>query len=525
MKTYHIPYEHTHILKPIVLDYLYDKQKMESFYQNYPSLDNFDKMIENKEWDGDRNLLSNTFKEQYADINLQSDSNCARNIELLKYPNTFTVTTGHQLCLLTGPLYFIFKLLSTIKLADILRNRHPNYNFVPIFWMATEDHDYKEINHINVFGKEIKWEQDTKGATGKITTQNIDVFFSEIEKVFGIMDIQPLKDIYNTSKNLADATRGIVHFLFGKYGLLAFDADNRKSKSQFIDVMIADITQRNSYSQITKTNARLKSLHLVPQATEREINFFYLADNLRERLVWNGTHYHVLNTDISFTEKELVSHIHTYPERFSPNVLIRPLYQEKLLPNLAYLGGGAEIAYWLQLKSTFDYYKIEFPILMLRNSAMLIDDNVYNKWQKLGFELSDLFQDINHLINDWIQKNAEVAIHLDDEKKLLSQYYNSLKLRIGTVDKTLTYSIDAELKKALDGINHIENKVLKAQKNKFEVQTNQIRKIKDKLFPNGILQERVDNFLPFYLKNPEYFTEILYSSLNPFSKELCILIY
>ena len=181
---------------------------------------------------------------------------------------------------------------------------------------------------------------------------------------------------YTKFDKLADATRYLVNALFGQYGLVIIDADDHRLKQQFAHIIEQDIIEQNSFKNISATNEQLEKLGVHIQVNPREINFFYLMDGLRERIVFEDELYKVLNTEISFSKEELQKEISNYPERFSPNVVMRPLYQEYILPNIAYVGGGAEVVYWLELKSNFEHYKVDFPILILRNSGLVIPKRI-----------------------------------------------------------------------------------------------------------------------------------------------------
>ena len=301
------------------------------------------------------------------------------NIELLLNPNSFTITTGHQLCLFSGPLYVIYKLISTIKLARTLRASYPNYHFVPVFWLASEDHDFDEINHINAFGKRIQWKTNQTGAVGKMKLSNISQVLKELEELLGEGEnAQRLMSIFQSaysSENLSQASRIIINELFKEDGLLILDGDDPLLKSTFVDVMKKDIIDHAFYP-LLKDQTDLLSQQYHAQAHFRKVNFFELSNQQRKRL----------------TESTSESNIQSKPERLSPNVMMRPLYQEMVLPNLAYIGGGAEVAYWMQLKTAFEAEKIPFPILVLRPSALLIRPNQFKKLNQLDLSPVDLFQ-------------------------------------------------------------------------------------------------------------------------------------
>ncbi|MGO1650828.1 MAG: bacillithiol biosynthesis cysteine-adding enzyme BshC, partial [Sphingobacterium sp.] len=408
MKATYIDYKDTQSFSKTLLAYLDNEEALAPFYGNRPDWDGFQEQIKNKGENPHRALLYHALREQYGESLLSSSPEVAENISRLSDSKTFTVTTGHQLNIFTGPLYFIFKIISTIRLAHDLKEKFPDYQFVPIYWMATEDHDFPEINHTRAFGKKVSWDLEETAATGRIATDTITETVKQYCNTFGLSEnatqlTHLVQQAYRQGSNLADATRTFVNALFKRYGLVILDADRPDLKKVFAPIIERDILQSNSFKAIQNTSNALIDRGFEAQVHAREINFFYLTDDFRERIVpTDDGQFEVLNRNISWTEDSLKEEIQAYPERFSPNVVMRPVYQEVLLPNLAYIGGGAEIAYWLQLKASFDAYKIQFPILVPRNSALITDDQTAGKVFRLDFTFKSVFKSAEMLKNDFV---------------------------------------------------------------------------------------------------------------------------
>lgn len=522
MNTSFIPYAETGYFAKIVTDYIAQAPGLAPFYEHPPTLEGFEKAIQQKTKHAiDRKVLVDVLQEQYKGLSGKG----LENIAALGNDRTFSVTTGHQLNLFTGPLYFIYKIITTIKLAEEIQQKYPAYKIVPIYWMATEDHDFAEINHIHLYGKKITWEQETAGATGKISTAAIGTILTELKTILGEGEqaqglFQRIELAYTQHTNLAAATRALVHELFQDYGLVIIDADDARFKKAFANIMLTDITEQHSHRLISATNEQLKQAYEV-QVNPREINFFYLDKGLRERIIQEGETYAVNNSSLKFTAKELADAIQTHPERFSPNVVTRPLYQESILPNIAYIGGGAEIAYWLELKATFQQYQIPYPTLLLRNSVLWIDEGSKKRLDKLGIQAVELFQPINELIKSFIHKNQHKELSLEAECAAIAQSFQNILQKGLQQDPTLKGLIEAEKTKTLNAIAHIEQRLVKAEKKKHETEINQLEKVQEKLFPNGGLQERHENVIAPLINNPD-FIKILYSSLYPLNNKLTI---
>lgn len=518
----YLSYEQTRLFSDTVLKYLNRDDSLKNNYGRWASIENFEAQIKEKSGQScDRNVLVNSLKKQYRSI--ETSALVLKNIESLKLDNTFTVATGHQLCIFTGPLYFIYKILSTINLAEELSDKYPSKNFVPIFWLASEDHDFEEISSVNIFGELWRWQQKQRGAVGKIPTDSLKTLIHDLELRLGTTDtakelIFLFKKAYLEQSNLAAATQYLVNKLFAKFGLVILDANNREFKKKFIKQIKADVIEKSHLELIKQCSDSLPK----SQAFAREINFFYIMDGLRERIVYDGGRYKVLNSTIIFSRDEMIREIEEYPERFSPNVLLRPLYKELILPNIAMVGGGAELSYWMQLKSVFDYHNIVFPILVLRNSLLLVDPKSYKTIESLGFEISDLFTSDYILQEEYLSKQDSSDLNIDKELSQLEHVYSSL----ASVSENygLKDTVMAEKQKQIKSLKKIEQKLKKAHKQKHAVGLNKLLKIKSKLFPNRSLQERNDNFIQHELNTNNDLILVLKKAINPLRFDFTILI-
>lgn len=521
MKASYIDYKDTGNFSHTLLSYIDRDPQLADLISEWPDIAAFGRQIDRKSNAPaalDRDVLVRVLLSQYKSIpTFESEgSNLVRsNIIALGDQKTFTVTTGHQLNVFTGPLYFIYKIASTVRLAKDLKKAYPDKEFIPVFWMATEDHDFEEINHTWVHGKKISWDVPAVSGTGRMLTDHIGALISEYQSLLGLsMNANELSELAETAylgqANLADATRHLVHVLFKKYGLVIVDADDVELKRAFAPIITEDIIGQHSHQAIASNNEKLTSRGFAVQVSDRPINFFYLTDEFRERIVFEDGYYHVNRQDIRFTEQELRDEIASNPERFSPNAVMRPMYQEVILPNLAYIGGGAEVVYWLQLNEAFKYYSVPYPLLILRNSGMLADSRISEKLNRLNLDFKDIFKPTLQLKNEYVHAQSNHQLDLHTEWEELSTVFEKIKARATKIDPTLgpsTEAIHARLKHA---INRLEKKLLKADKRNHQDALAQIDRIKEKLFPNGGLQERTENFTVPYIKHgPELVDELI----------------
>ncbi len=501
----------------IFLDYINQKESLREFYEQFPLVENFENQIKTRNFPAaNRIVLAEVLEKQYADVE-KSDA-VIKNISSLKEEKTFTITTGHQLNIFSGPLYFIYKIVTVINTCKELKKAYPNYNFVPVYWMASEDHDFEEINHFYLFSKKYTWETEQRGAVGRFSPAAIKETMEVLPEKIALFE-----KAYSAHESLADATRYFVNELFGAEGLVTVEADDAKLKSLFREVVKDDLLKNTAKKLVEESSKELVNQGYKAQVNPREINFFYLDNQLRERIVLEGNSYHVNNTALKFSEAALLELLEKSPEKFSPNVIMRPLYQEVILPNLAYVGGPGEIAYWLQLKDMFVHYAIPFPILMPRNFAMVINKATAKKINKLNINTYDLFSPFLDMKTKFLHDNADSELNLSDELKEIAQVFEAIKSKAGAVDKGMEGFVGAESSKVFKSIKNIEKRLKKSEESKQEVAIKSLEGIKDKLFPGGSPQERHDNFMNFYLNNPDFINELL-EKFEPFDFNYNILI-
>ena len=504
MEVIKIPYKETNHFSKLVLDYLANDPKLKSFINDFPSLDSFSTQITQKSFQNiDRIALHKVLKNQ----NLNPSKETLKNIDTIKDENTFSITTGHQLCLFTGPLYLIYKIASTINLVETLKVKFPENNFIPIFWLASEDHDFEEVSSINLFNKKIKWSTKQKGAVGKMNTTDVNVLIDQIKEVLGesgnSVDLISLFKKAYTNNNLAQATRIILNKLFGEYGLVIIDADSKVLKNKLIDIIKKDVLKSDLFNDINKISEEF-SAHYKLQAKPREINFFRIKNNSRVRI----------------DEKTSSNDIENNFFEYSPNVLLRPLYQELILPNLAYVGGGAEISYWMLLKQVFKNNNIVMPLLILRNSALIMTAKNQKKINQLAISSNELFNDIDLLKKQFTLRNNN-NILLNDEINQLEEIYQRIKNKIS--DLSFQTSLESMKVKNIQMLSNTEKKIITHFKNRNIISLNKLEKIISLLFPENSLQERYDNFIPYYLNYGENFIKILVKELNPLDTNFVIL--
>ncbi|HVI47104.1 MAG TPA: bacillithiol biosynthesis cysteine-adding enzyme BshC [Chitinophaga sp.] len=522
----HIPYGNTGYFNQLVIDFLAEDQKIRPFYTYSPVHPDFTAAMKARQsFDTPRAALADALHAQYEP--LETVKAVKDNIDSLLLPNTFTVCTAHQPNIFTGYLYFVYKILQTIKLCSALKEQYPQHNFVPVYYMGSEDNDLDELGSIYLEGKTLTWKTNQEGAVGRMKPEGLVLLVNQIKDALGFAPhgeelMELLHKAYLEHSNIQDATLYLVHALFGRYGLVVLVPDNAALKRLYIPVMKDELFNQASHNIVNNTVEKLGA-HYKVQANPREINLFYLQDGLRERIVKEGDQWKVLHTSLTFSTAALEAELEAHPERFSPNVILRGMFQETILPNIAFIGGGGEIAYWMELQDLFAHYKVPYPVLLLRNSLLLMDEVSVQRAAKLGITVEELFKGTDDIVNDYVKKHTNTALVLKDEYAAVEKLFDILEEKARSIDVTLVASTGAERSKALKSMGKLEHKFLRAEKKKFAWQTDQIRQIKQRLFPAGSLQERKENFMPWYAQEGVAFFDRVLAAIDPVTDQFTVI--
>lgn len=523
-----IPYTKTNQFSDLICDFLDQKEVLRPFYHRFPELAAFKSQIQDKSQNfslEQRVVLTQQLEEQNKTLNLSAKSQA--NIQALKQKTTFTVTTGHQLNLFTGPLYFLYKIIDVINLCQELAIHYPEYNFVPIYWMASEDHDFEEINHFRFFDKSFAWDTDHGGPVGRLSTENLSDLSEALKNEWsGHVHGDQLLDWFQAAyahESLAQATRVLANNLFGEEGLVVVDGDDPVLKKAFLPVALKELNQQACAHSINASTAALTQLGYHKQVHPREINLFYCEDTARGRVIADGQGFVIEGSLKRFTAEELQHDLEAHPERISPNALLRPVYQELILPNLAYVGGAGELAYWLQLKKCFDDLSLVFPMLVLRTSVLLVPEKAQKKLEKINVSVANLFASAHDLSSFLIEKITEIPIDFSPQRKMLQEQFSELYALAAQTDASFVGAVSAQEQKQINGLNHLEKRLMKAQKRKHKDQLERLMALRAELFPGGHLQERTQNMSQWYYVYGTDIVTLLKSEIKPLEFQFHIL--
>ena len=524
MKVESISPQHLSQLSTRDRDYLMNSDKLKE-YIKYPfSYEAFSQIIEDRAHHSyDRQLLQQVIKDQYEGLAISDKT--SKHIKALSTPDSYTVITAHQPSLLTGPLYYVFKILSAINLAARLNKDFPNKHIIPVFVIGGEDHDFDEINHLHLYGKRLAWEREAIGSVGNLDTDGLNEILSEVGQVLGersqALDlVAALKKDVTASTTYGDFSFKLTHRLFDELGLVILRMHDTRLKTAFIPQMEKELTEQASHKLVKATQDEIKSkFDYNFQAHAREINLFHNDSKTgRNRIVFEEDRYSVLNTELSFSKKEILALLKSHPERFSPNVIMRPLFQDSILPNLAYIGGGGELAYWTERKSQFEHFGIPYPMLIRRQSGMILTASMDKQRSKLNLSIDELFKNENDLTKLLLSSASVPEYSLAEYKTELEQLYKKVEEHVATIDPSLVKTTGAEANKGSKSLDYLESKLKKVIKQREEVNLNRMTKLKTSLFPKG-LQERHDNIFQYI---SDYGISIIGDLLpycNPFDKD------
>jgi len=520
--TTYLPFESTGYFSKIVEAYLQQHENIRPFYLHEPNWQGVEtSMLSRDRHPVNREVLTEALLQQYD--GQENTEAVFRNIALLKDSATYTITTAHQPNLFTGPMYFIYKILHVIKLAESFSAKYPDKKFVPVFYMGSEDADLDELGFVNIDGARWSWETKQSGAVGRMKVDK--QLLSLIESIAGQIGVLPngnewaqlLRKNYATGKTIQEATLSLVHALFGQYGLVVLIPDQPALKKLFASVMAKELSDQFSHKAVTDTIQSLEQFYKV-QAAGRPINLFYLIDDKRERIEKDGNAFTVPTIGLRFTEQEIMQELDAHPERFSPNVILRGAFQETILPNIVFVGGGGELAYWLELKTVFEKAGVAYPLLMLRNSFSISSAKLAQKQLTLQLADEDLFLPEHQLISQYVEKHTEHQLHLDKEKVALQAFYDQLNKMATQIDASLKDHVAALSHQSLKKLTELEKKMKRAEKRNFSTAAHQIQTIKQALFPGNSLQERQENLASFYARYGRSVIDMIYQSsgdINP----------
>jgi bacillithiol synthase len=517
------PYKDTYKFKKIVTDYISDTTDLQPFYEHTPNIDGIKNAIQAKKITAAQRANTAThLLEQYKPI--ADKHKVVESIHAIQQENTFTICTAHQPNIFTGYWYVIYKICHTIALANHLQQVLPAYKFVPVFYMGSEDADLDELGSIYLHNTKYTWHTNQTGAVGRMVVDDalLDIkntIHTQIAHLPNAAQLQThLQEAYTKGTTIAEATFVFIHKVFAHYGLVVLIPDNAAWKTPLIPVFKKEIIENKAQPLVQETSEKLEALGYKAQAYARPINLFYLHEQKRVLIEKVLGKYKI--GDQLLEEKTIIELVEQYPERFSPNVILRGVLQESILPNIGFIGGGGELAYWLQLKNVFELYNVNYPVLLLRNSFTILQEKQWQLLQKAGLTEKDLFTDILQLKNNIAKRIHGNMLELHNEEAIINDAYKKIKEKALAFSPSLGIHVDALQVKHINRIEQLQKKLLKTARIKNDAENNALDKVFDSIYPSGGLQERKDNFLTLYATLGNALIEALITHSEPLAKQL-----
>jgi bacillithiol synthase len=526
-----LPFDKVPYLSKTDVDYQLNRPALKDYYGFKPELSNIQHQIDyRKQFHTDRELLVEVLESQYESYD--PDTLETSSIKSLLDSNVFTMTTAHQPCLMTGPLYTIIKAIGVINGAKAA-SQASGASIVPVFVVGGEDHDFEEVNHFQLFNDTVSWEHDnTGGPVGRLQTDTLSKVLDIINERLGKSERDEyikelIRSTHYPGRPYATAFAHFLQKLLGKYGLIVLRMDEPLLKKAFAPHMKREIEEQMSYNEVRPTQISIEDAGYKPQAYVRKLNLFLIKNGIRERILPvedTQDAFVIESTNTTIKRQELLDLCEKNPAQFSPNVVMRPLFQELILPNLAYIGGGGELAYWLERKGQFKSFGIPYPMLIRRDSILWIQKRDWSFLKEHDIDMELIFKPADEWIRHYVEQTANNSVSLEREKQEIAGNFHEIIKKAEALDPTLAKSFEAEKLRQLKAIDSMESRLFRTVKHQHDQTTEKLARIKDRLFPNHGLLERKDNFISYYLKYGDEFFDVLLDKLDPFDPNFKVLV-
>ncbi|MBT8381344.1 MAG: bacillithiol biosynthesis cysteine-adding enzyme BshC, partial [Ignavibacteria bacterium] len=472
----------------LFLDYLYEYENVEKFYKyDFRNKENYLKVFKSISDKSSKSSIeiSSILNDQYSSF--ESSDLTQNNIKLLSESKTMAVVTGQQLGLLGGPLYTIYKILTTIKLSRYLSERYDDYNFVPVFWLEGDDHDFNEIRSIKLpddsnnlhtisYGEAIE-EDDVKQSVGLLQfDDSIEDFMITLKKHLRETEfthdlMERVQNYYKPQKTFKYSFFELIHSLFDSYGLVIFNPIDDKVKELLKPVFKKEILDfREHTEKLVYVSATLEDLYHA-QVKVKPVNLFLRVDDGRYSIEPTDDGFKLKRKRKSFTQEELLEILENEPQRYSPNVLLRPICQDYLLPTAFYVGGPSEVSYFAQILPLYEFYNVAPPVIYPRSSATIVEKNIRNILDKQSIDIADIFVDTENVKRKILNAVSENSIDeiFESITNQIEHSFDQLKEKLFDLDKTIADSSNRYRDKIFNSLNELKGKSEKAHQKKHEV--------------------------------------------------------
>ena len=460
----------------------------------------------------DRDVLADVLADQNAGWG--GGDATQRNVEALRDPETVAIVTGQQVGLFTGPLYTIYKTITTLQLAEEWAEQ-TGRTVVPVFWVEGEDHDFAEISTAQVLRRNEVVSLDyapgvpeNPGPVGRRPlTDAIDDVLDRLDEALPPSDFKPavmehVRAAYQSGTQLEDAFAHLLRSLFPDEGLVLMNPDDERLKALTRPLFRRELEDAATpAARVEAAGQALRDRGYHAQVRARPTNLFWLGDDGRHPIdQGDDDRFTLRHTDRSFAKAELLDRLADAPARFSPNVVLRPLMQDWLLPTAAYVAGPGEVSYFAQYGDVYDWAGLDMPLIHPRASVSLVEGKVQTVLDKYDLSVCQFRAQLEALFQDVVVDTMEVDIDavFQEATTEMHKALNALKPEVGAVDQTLTSSAEATRAAIVEEMNDLKQRTVRAEKRHRDDVRAQLEKAQVNLRPEGALQERTVNVL-YYL--------------------------
>jgi len=465
----------------------------------------------------DRSSLAQVLLNQNRDY--QCGIKTLANIDLLLSDNTVAIVTGQQVGLFTGPLYTLYKILTTLKLTEQLSQQYPEYNFVPIFWLEGEDHDIEEVSSFSFLNasnelQELRYPSEEKtignnlGAVGSVhLDESIGMLFSSLHQAllpteYSSKVFELFETAYQKGMTFSRAFIHLINVLLEDSGLIFFDPHNPDTKKILKPIFEQELNNISHTCRLVITQSELLEKQYHAQVKPRAVNLFLFHNGGRYAIEPHEHGFSLKGTRRTFSKEEMLGFLDTDPNLFSPNVILRPICQDYLFPTLAYVAGPSEVAYFAQFKLLYENFNIPEPIIYPRCSATIVEERIQKIINKYGLQPKDFFTEIDALKGRITESISDFKVEelFSNTMGTVSESLTSLKDGLESIDPTLVPAMENTLVRMQGALKGLKEKTLAAQVRQHEISLRQLDKVAISLFPNSNLQEREMNIIYFLNK-------------------------
>lgn len=525
----------------LFLDYLYEFENVEKFYgKNFRDEQGYQKLFDSLQSyeRPHREKVTEIIKEQYK--NIRASKLTLSNIEELNSINTIAIVTGQQLGIFGGPLYTFYKTITAIKLATYLNDKYDKFNFVPVFWLEADDHDFDEVRKINILDRDNSLrtlmyddgldEAVNRGSVGNIKfNDNLRKLLEELssslrESEFKMTLMDLLKSFYQPDATFLESFRNLLIRLFDEYGLVVFNPSAPEVKKLLTPVFKKELSDYKEHTvSLVERSAELEEIYHA-QVKVKPVNLFYLDENERLSIEPTDEGFRLKGRRKKFSYDDMTAQLEFAPERFSPNVLLRPVCQDYLLPTGFYIAGPAEISYFAQLTPLYNFFGIISPYIYPRASATILENNIQSLLNKYQLKIEEAFSPQEDLIEKIIARNSgnNIDALFEDAQEKINAVLNELGKNLSAIDKTMLDLTEKTGNRINESLKYLRTKANDAERRKHEVTIRQLNKIQNVLYPNENLQERELNFTYFANKYGLDILRWIYNelSINKFEHQI-----